>query len=257
MFLLWFMYFFCSLSYISSRIFDNVISKWTFCVPQFSSGQKLQSPNLQSSYSKNEAFLSLSSLFLFLFLFLFLLSFSFVTMILELLGLKKPACEKSWKQLPSLSVIAAKFSSPSSVWNQNFNCAARRVAHKQTYFLCTWAWDHLKTSNVSSVNFKKYSTSMGRYLSPRYGQVIMVSGYPVLTAVNWSQHGCALSSCIWAPKLARKCLKRLVCLWCERMDGRADERAVTWLPKFFGWVDYHIFLGVELCYQLNKIIRRF
>ena len=25
---------------------------------------------------------------------------------------------------------------------------------------------------------------MGRYLSPRYGQVILVSGYPVLTAVN-------------------------------------------------------------------------
>ena len=98
------MYFFSSLSYISSRIFDNVISKWTFCVRQFSSGQKLQSPNLQSSYSKNEAFLSLSSLFLFLFL--FLLSFSFVTMILELLRLKKPACEKSRKQLPSLSVIA-------------------------------------------------------------------------------------------------------------------------------------------------------
>ena len=44
-------------------------------------------PKTLSSYSKNEAFLSLSSLFLFL----FLLSFSFVTMILELLGLKKPA----------------------------------------------------------------------------------------------------------------------------------------------------------------------
>ena len=49
---------------------------------------------------------------------------------------------------------------------------------------------------------------MGRHLSPRYGQVILVSGYPVLTAVNWSQHWCAIcvqyqSSC--APKLARKC----------------------------------------------------
>ena len=31
-------------------------------------------------------------------------------------------------------------------------------------------------------------TSMGRYMSPRYGQVILVSGYPFLTAVNCSQH---------------------------------------------------------------------
>ena len=67
---------------------------------------------------------------------------------------------------------------------------------------------NLKTSNLSADNFKKYSTSMGRHLSPRYGQVILVSGYPVLTAVNWSQHWCAIcvqyqSSC--APKLARKC----------------------------------------------------
>ena len=47
-----------------------------------------------------------------------------------------------------------------------------------------------------------------RHLSPRYGQVILVSGYPALTVVNWSQHRCAIclqyqSSC--APKLARKC----------------------------------------------------
>ena len=41
-----------------------------------------------------------------------------------------------------------------------------------------------ETGNLSADNFKKYSTSMGRHLSPRYGQVILVSGYPVLTAVN-------------------------------------------------------------------------
>ena len=29
------MYFFPFIIYISSRIFDNVISKWTFCVRQF------------------------------------------------------------------------------------------------------------------------------------------------------------------------------------------------------------------------------
>ena len=48
---------------------------------------------------------------------------------------------------------------------------------------------------------------MGRHLSPRYGQVILVSGYLVLTAVNWSKHWCPMCvhyqfSC--APKLAKK-----------------------------------------------------
>ena len=48
---------------------------------------------------------------------------------------------------------------------------------------------------------------MGRHLSPKYGQVILVSGYPVLTAVSWSQHWCPTClhyqfSC--ALKLARK-----------------------------------------------------
>ena len=67
--------------------------------------------------------------------------------------------------------------------------------------------DHLKTSNLSADEFKKYLTSMDRHLSPRYGQVILVSGYPVLTAVNWSQHWCPICvhyqfSC--ALKLARK-----------------------------------------------------
>ena len=65
----------------------------------------------------------------------------------------------------------------------------------------------MKTSNLSADNFKKYLALMCRYLSPRYGQVILVSGYPVLTAVNWSQHWCFICvhyqfSC--APKLARK-----------------------------------------------------
>ena len=63
-------------------------------------------------------------------------------------------------------------------------------------------------SNLSADNFKKYSASMGRDLRTRYGQVILVSGYPVLTAVNWSQHWCAICvqyQFLCAPKLARKC----------------------------------------------------
>ena len=72
-----------------------------------------------------------------------------------------------------------------------------------TYFLWikkkkNWACDHLKTSNLSANNFKKYSTLMGRYLSSRYGQVILVSGYPVLTAVNYSQHWCAIPAFLWS-----------------------------------------------------------
>ena len=48
---------------------------------------------------------------------------------------------------------------------------------------------------------------MGRHLRPRYGQLILVSGYPVLTGVNWSHHWCPICvhfqfSC--ALKLARK-----------------------------------------------------
>ena len=53
---------------------------------------------------------------------------------------------------------------------------------------------------------------MGRHLSPRYGQVILVSGYPVLTAVNWSKHWCPICvhyqfSC--AAKLARRPLESM------------------------------------------------
>ena len=36
----------------------------------------------------------------------------------------------------------------------------------------------------------------------------------------------------------------LVCLWCGLT---VDGSTVTWLPKFLGWVDYHIFLGMWLC----------
>ena len=40
------------------------------------------------------------------------------------------------------------------------------------------------TGDLSADNFQKYLTSMGGHLSLRYGQVILVSGYPVLKAVN-------------------------------------------------------------------------
>ena len=48
-----------------------------------------------------------------------------------------------------------------------------------------------ETGNMSEK--KKLLDLDGRHLSPRYGQVILVSGYPVLIAVNWSQHWCAIA----------------------------------------------------------------
>ena len=87
-----------------------------------------------------------------------------------------------------------------------------------------------KIGNLSADNFKRYTTSMGRHLSPRYGRVILVSGYPDLIAVNF----------FWAPKLARKC---------ESKHGfpvvRTDGPSLVWctvtyqiLPNFLGWVDF-------------------
>ena len=86
-------------SYISSRIFDNVIAKWTFCVQQFFSTKNY----LQSSHyhvkTKSAAIFFFLLLLSFSSLFLFLLSFSFFTVILELLGLKKPAFWRPFSQM--------------------------------------------------------------------------------------------------------------------------------------------------------------
>ena len=71
----------------------------------------------------------------------------------------------------------------------------------------------------------QYSTSMGQHLSPRYGQMILVSGYIDVHFVF-----------SWAPKLARKCDSNH---WFPcGADGRpVGWYTVTWLPNFLGWVD--------------------
>ena len=114
---------------------------------------------------------------------------------------------------------------------------------------------------------------MGRHLSPRYGQVILVSGYPVLTAVNWSQHWCAI--CVQyqssgAPKLARKCeikqgglravyglvitkfsgMSRFTYPWCSAGALRAPElryyvTAVYTLACIFVFLNSTKFLGLN------------
>ena len=72
---------------------------------------------------------------------------------------------------------------------------------------------------------------MGRHLSPRYGQVILVSGYPVLTAVNWSKHWCPICvhyqfSC--APKLARKAARKYEIEHCSR-----SRKTINWSADNF------------------------
>ena len=61
-----------------------------------------------------------------------------------------------------------------------------------------------KVATCQRITSKKHSNPVGRYLSPRYDQTTLVSGYTVLTAVNWSKHGCS-NIRLQAPKLARKC----------------------------------------------------
>ena len=105
-------------------------------------------------------------------------------------------------------------------------------------------WKQVTCQRITS---KRYSTSMGRHLSPRYGQVILVSGYLVLTAVNWSQHWCAISG---LPK-KRECVRVNIGMPVVRTDGLSGGRAVsrctvTWLPNFLGWVVYFIFLPMLL-----------
>ena len=66
-------------------------------------------------------------------------------------------------------------------------------------------WKLVTCQQITST-LKKYSTSMGQHLSPRYSQVILVGGYPVLTAVTLMCNICAISVFLCSQiKLARKC----------------------------------------------------
>ena len=98
-------------------------------------------------------------------------------------------------------------------------------------------WKLVTCQRITSV---RYSTSMGRHLSPQYGQLILVSGYPVMTAVSWSQHWCAIHVCnISLPVFPNWLESVRVKHWFPcGADGRAGGRCtVTWLPNFLGWVD--------------------
>ena len=68
---------------------------------------------------------------------------------------------------------------------------------------------------------------MGRHLSPLYGHVILVSGYPVLTAVDC--YSVDVQYQVEIPTLARKgnILHWFTCGADGRMGGRVAGRTVT------------------------------
>ena len=76
---------------------------------------------------------------------------------------------------------------------------------------------------------------MCRHLSPRYSYVILASGYPVLTAVNWRKFR------LQATTLARNqsVSFHIVSLWYGRTDSRADVRLRV----------FQIFLAMGLRYD--------
>ena len=94
-----------------------------------------------------------------------------------------------------------------------------------------------KVATCQRISSKYYSNSEGRYMSPRYGQTILVSR-------NSCFDSCQLiktwmyNIMMQAPKLARKCeIKHSYA--CVRTDGRSGGRCtVTWLPNFLGWIDF-------------------
>ena len=58
----------------------------------------------------------------------------------------------------------------------------------------TWAHDPIENQHLVSGQLQKNTWPWWAInLSPRYGHVILFSGYLVLTGVNWSWHGCPIS----------------------------------------------------------------
>ena len=68
-----------------------------------------------------------------------------------------------------------------------------------------------KTVNWSADNFQiNHVTSMSWHRSLRYGHVILLSGYPVLTAVNWPFCECAIIQDVDLPRHAWDALSSLL-----------------------------------------------
>ena len=85
------------------------------------------------------------------------------------------------------------------------------------------------------ITSKTYSASMGRHLRTRYGQVILVSGYLVLTAVNRLQHWCSISFLLGSQKKLER-VKVNIGFPMVRTDGLSGGRSVYGhvMTKFSG-----------------------
>ena len=90
------------------------------------------------------------------------------------------------------------------IWplNQNFNSAAQKqnIFHMNYKRNQTWARDHLNISNLSADNFKNTWPRWVNTWARDTLKWILVSEYPVLIAVNWSQRRsqpwCPMDVCI-------------------------------------------------------------
>ena len=106
-----------------------------------------------------------------------------------------------------------------------------------TYFICIFLKKNelepdiiWKVATCQRITSKKHSNSVGRYLSPRYGQAILVSRYTVLTAVNWSKHQYTISGCRLPNEPGS--MKLNIGIPVVRTDGRSGGRfTVTWLAN--------------------------
>ena len=89
-----------------------------------------------------------------------------------------------------------------------------------------------KTINWSANSFQiNHVTSMSWHMSPRYGHVKLVSGYPVSTAVSWPYCECDLLRHAWdtPPLLLIVSLTPPI----QSVDEyvRTYARSITWQPK--------------------------
>ena len=93
-----------------------------------------------------------------------------------------------------------------------------------------------KTISWSADSFQiNHVTSMSWHMSPRYGHVILVSGYPVLKAVNWPLSQMSnikdvdLPRHAWHPSLPFDGLPYSTRTICRRV--RTYARSITWKPE--------------------------
>ena len=91
-----------------------------------------------------------------------------------------------------------------------------------------------KIINWSADSFQiNHVTSMSWHMSPRYGHGILVSGYSVLTAVNWPYCECPLAQC----KRCGLCKTRLRHSWRKNVLRRLLRTLIAGSRRAFLCVD--------------------